>query len=388
MTTIPGATTVNRLSGERFSVVYHVVAEDAADADARAQAIAVEQTIEFPAELVPPGDIQNQIIGQVERIEPLTDGRYKIVISYANETAGPDLVQFLNVIYGNISLLPGIKLQRLDLPQSKLDAFRGPRFGRDGVRELVNVHGRPLMCSALKPMGLSADALAGMAYKFALGGLDLIKDDHGLVNQPFAPFKERVAACADAVRRANEETGLNCLYIPSVTAPAHRVHEYAQFAAEQGAGGLLVCPGIVGLDAMRRLADDDALNLPIMSHPSFSGSLVVGDDHGMSHYAYYGQIQRLAGADMSVYPNFGGRFSFSREECRSIVEGTADPLGELKDAFPAPGGGMTMDKVADMNAFYGTEVVYLVGGGLHRHSDDLTENVRYFMRLINGDGAA
>ena len=387
MTTIPSATKVEGLSGERFQVIYHVVADDHADAQKRAQSIAVEQTIEFPAELVPPGDIADQIIGQVERIAGLPDGRFEVVVSYANETAGPGIVQFLNVIYGNISLLPGIRLERLDLPTSKLVDFVGPRFGRQGVRERVGVQGRPLMCSALKPMGLSPEALAEMAYRFALGGLDLIKDDHGLINQPFSTFRERVERCGEAVQRANQETGLNCLYFPNVTAASDRVQAYAQFAADHGAGGLLICPAITGLDAMRRLAVD-GIDLPVMSHPSFSGSLVTSPHNGISHYAYYGQIQRLAGADMSVYPNFGGRFSFTPEQCRTIVEGTQAKMGHIKDAFPAPGGGMTMDKVATMNAFYGQEVVYLVGGGLHRHSDDLTENVRYFMRLITGGEAA
>jgi Ribulose 1,5-bisphosphate carboxylase, large subunit len=119
-----------------------------------------------------------------------------------------------------------------------------------------------------------------------------------------------------------------------------------------------------------------------MSHPSFYGSMVTSPRSGISHYALYGQLQRLAGADMSIYPNFGGRFSFSVDECRSIVAGTQDAMGHLKPCFPAPGGGMTMEKVPLMNAVYGTEVVYLIGGGLHRHSRDLTANVRYFMRLI------
>lgn len=380
--TLPERPTVAGLSGGRFRVVYEVVADDPADADQRAFAIAVEQTIEFPAELAPAGDIRDHVIGQVEAVTPMPDGRYSVTISYADETAGPDLVQFLNVAYGNVSLLPGVRLARFDLPAAKLRAFSGPRFGRAGVRALVNVHDRPLMCSALKPMGLSAADLAEMAYQFALGGLDLIKDDHGLVNQPFAAFRERVERCSEAVHRANTETGLNCRYLPNVTAPAGDVHEYAQFAAQVGAGGVLICPGLTGFDAMRRIADDDDIALPVMSHPSFYGSMVTSPHNGISHYALYGQLQRLAGADLSVYPNFGGRFSFSPAECRAIVDGTAAEMGHLKPIFPAPGGGMTMEKVPAMNAFYGAEVVYLVGGGLHRHSADLTANVRYFMGLL------
>lgn len=381
MTTLPARPSVAGLSGERFRVVYHLTG-DRAEARRKAEDIAIEQTIEFPADLAPEGDIREHVVGQIERLRRLKSGRWEAVISYSDESAGPDLAQFLNVIFGNISIKPGIRLMALDLPPHKLRAFNGPRFGRAGLRARLNVYGRPLMCSALKPLGLGCADLAEIAYRFALGGLDLIKDDHGLANQPFAPFHERVERCAAAVARANQQTGLNCLYLPNITAPADKVAEYARFARDHGAGGLLICPGITGFDAMRALADDDDIALPIMSHPSFYGSMVTDSRSGCSHYVFYGQLQRLAGADMSVYPNFGGRFAFTVDECRSIVAGTEAAMGHVQACFPAPGGGMTMEKVPLMNAVYGQDVVYLVGGGLHRHSGDLTANVRYFMDLI------
>jgi ribulose-bisphosphate carboxylase large chain len=378
---LPEFVSVSGLSGERFRVVYHLTGSEGA-ARAKAEDIIIEQTVEFPAELAPQGDIRDHIFGRIENFRTLSAGRYEAVISYANETAGSDLVQFLNVVFGNISIKPGIRLVRFELPESKLREFHGPRFGRAGLRERVAVHDRPLMCSALKPMGLSASELAQMAHDFALGGLDLIKDDHGLADQPFAPFKERAARCAEAVAEANNRTGLKCLYFASVTTRVDRVLEYAHYAKSVGAGGLLICPGLTGFDIMRVLADDDTLDLPIMSHPSFYGSYVMNPDQGMGHGALYGQLQRLAGADLSVYPNFGGRFSFSVDECREIVAATETPMGHLKPIFPAPGGGMTMESMPQSQAVYGQEVVYLVGGGLHRRSKDLTENVRYFLSLL------
>jgi ribulose-bisphosphate carboxylase large chain len=380
--TLPEHVAVPGLSGERFYVTYHLTGDEAT-ARAKANEIIIEQTVEFPAELVPSGDIRDHVFGQIEDFYPVEAGqRYVAVISYANETAGSDLVQFLNVAFGNISIKPGIRLMRFDLPVSKLAEFQGARYGRQGLRDLVNVYNRPLMCSALKPMGLSNVDLARMAYDFALGGLDLIKDDHGLADQNFTPFKERIERCAEAVAKANAQTGLNCLYFASITTRVDRVVEYAHFAKAAGAGGLLICPGLTGFDVMRVLAEDNTLALPIMSHPSFYGSYVINPDAGIAHGALYGQLQRLAGADLSVYPNFGGRFAFSVEECRSIVAATSEPMGHLKPIFPAPGGGLTMESMPNAQAVYGSEVVYLVGGGLHRHSKDLTHNVQYFLSLL------
>lgn len=370
-------------SGERFTVTY-LLSGDEPDAYAQACDICLEQTVEFPDDLVPAGPIRDHVLGQIVSFERVGPHRYRAVVSYAVETVGDELTQFLNVVFGNISIKPGIRVERFDLCESLLRHFRGPRFGQAGWREILGVYDRPLLCTALKPMGLSPAQLAEIAYQCALGGLDIIKDDHGLADQAFCPFEERVERCAEAVARANRETGLNCLYMPNVTAPADRVRERARFAREHGAGALLICPGITGFDAMRQLADDETIGLPIMSHPSFSGSLVLSGENGISHYALYGQLQRLAGADASIYPNFGGRFSFSREECLSIVAGCHDPMGKIKPIFATPGGGMSLQSLPALREVYGSQVIYLIGGGLHRHGDDLVENVRYFLRLVSG----
>ncbi|HEY0605660.1 MAG TPA: RuBisCO large subunit C-terminal-like domain-containing protein, partial [Herpetosiphonaceae bacterium] len=312
----------------------------------------------------------------------LSADRYEAVISYAVETAGGELTQLLNVIFGNISIKPGIRVEHLDLPSGLLDIFKGPRFGRQGIRDLLGVPDRPLLCTALKPQGLSARQLADLAYQFALGGIDIIKDDHGLANQSFAPYRERVQACAEAVERANRETGLSCIYMANVTAPADQVVTRARLAKDAGSRGLLIAPGLVGLDTMRLLADDDDLALPIMSHPAFQGSFVTGEEQGIAQRVLFGQLARLAGADATIYPNYGGRFSFSREVCQQIVEASAAPMGSLKPIFPTPGGGMSLERIPDMLDLYGQDVIFLVGGGLLKHSSDIVANCRYFLKLV------
>lgn len=368
------------LSGERLRAVYRLVG-DRRPAWERARDLCLEQTVELPADLVPEGDIRDAIVGRIESFEPAPPDRFKAVVSFAVETVGGELTQLLNVLFGNISLKPGVRLERLELPDSLLRVFAGPRFGREGWRRLLGVPQRPLLCTALKPMGLPPVALAELAYRFALGGIDLIKDDHGLADQPFAPFQERVERCAEAVGRANEITGYRCLYMANVTAAGEQALERALFAKQAGAGALLAAPGLMGFDAMRRLAGDDRVELPVMSHPAFQGGFTVHPDSGVSHYALYGQLVRLAGADATIFPNVGGRFSFSREECAAIAAAAAAPLGALKPIMPTPGGGMSLAQAPAMRTMYGREVIFLIGGGLHRHGPDLVENCRYFRRL-------
>lgn len=373
--------TTLHVSGARLRATYALTGP-ADEARACAERIAVEQTIEFPADLVADDDIRRHVIGRVEAVEATGPALSLVRISYAAETTGGELPQLLNVLFGNCSLYPGVRLVGLDLPPELLRGFRGPRFGVTGLRALLDAPSRPLLTSALKPMGLGAAELAGIADTMVRGGIDVIKDDHGLADQPFAPWEERVRACAAAVRRANEATGARSLYMPSLNAPADEIAERARIARDAGAGGLLVLPGLSGLDAMRRIAADDAIALPIMGHPAFMGSFVISEEAGIEHGLLFGTIFRLAGADLVVFPSYGGRFSFSRDACSSIARACRAPLGDLAPIFPAPGGGMTLDRVAELHDFYGPDTALLVGGDLHR--GDLQENIARMHAAVAG----
>jgi ribulose-bisphosphate carboxylase large chain len=366
------------LSGDRLTVTYHLSANDEVEARERAKGICLEQTVELPEQLLLDDDIRGEVVGRIEALAALPTGQFEVVISYAIETVGDELTQLLNVIFGNTSMQPHIRVEQVSLPASLLRLFKGPRFGRTGLRRLVNVPVRPLLCTALKPMGLSAADLADLAGQFARGGIDLIKDDHGLANQPFAPFRERVRRCADAVAEANQLSGQHCLYIPNITAPAQRVIDNAWFAKSAGAGGVMIAPGLTGLDVVRHLAEADDFGLPIFSHPALRGTFVLSPTQGIAHRLIFGLLPRLAGADASIYVNYGGRFPFSQADCRGIVEATEQPLGHLNPIFPTPGGGMTLARLPEMLDFYGREVILLIAGGLYGHGPNLADNCRQF----------
>ncbi|HBF27361.1 MAG TPA: ribulose 1,5-bisphosphate carboxylase large subunit, partial [Actinobacteria bacterium] len=107
-------------SGDLIEIDYRITAENPR---AIADAIRVEQTIEFPFELAPEW-IQQDVVGQV-----LNDDTHDITIGYDPGVAGGGLVQVLNLLWGNVSLFPGVRVRGLRLPDSILDDFRGPRFG-------------------------------------------------------------------------------------------------------------------------------------------------------------------------------------------------------------------------------------------------------------------
>ena len=377
-----------RSEGEQIEAVYLLRADDVEAAKTRARAIGVEQTVEFPPELIATGTIPGQMIGEVETIEQVDEGHFAATIGYPPATAGSELTQLINVLFGNISIEPGVRLLDFRLPDGLARQFRGPRFGIDGLRALIGVYDRPLLCTAIKPMGLSPGDLADLSYQLALGGIDLIKDDHGLSDQAICPFEERVACCTTAVQRANLETGQRCLYLPNVTGPFPDIGRRARFARDHGAGGLLFCPGLAGLDSMRALADDDRLALPILSHPAFQGSYAASTDAGLSHRVLFGLLNRLAGADGTIFPSYGGRFAYSQAQCREVVAGATEPMASLRPIFPVPAGGMRLARIDELVRFYGRDCMLLIGGDLHAQGPDLVRSCCRFKHLTTDAAAA
>ena len=380
--TVPQQDTVAGLSGRRFSVDY-LIRGTRAEAEKTAQIVSNEQTVEFPGDLVPDGDIREHVMGRVESLEPASDGRYRARISYEEGSAGTDLPQLINLLNGLTSLLPNLQADRVDLPPEMVSRFQGPRFGIRGLRDRLGIQDRPLLCTALKPMGLSSESLAKMADDCARGGLDIMKDDHGITDLPFAPFEERVPRIADAVARANASTVLKCMYAANVTTATDRLIDRALFAQEHGAGMLMVAPAIIGFDAMRMLADDPRIELPILSHPTVSGGYVAGETAPFSFYLYYGQMHRLAGADVSIYANYGGRFPITQEDSHGAVAGCRDEFGGLRRALPMIGGGMSVERGGELREEFGVDSAFLVGGKLHTADGNLTDRVRRFVETVS-----
>lgn len=364
-----------RFSGARFTVEYHLSGAEAG-ARAKAAALCLDQSVELPDELIPPGPIRDHILGRVERFRPVEAGRYEAAISFPCELLTGDCAQLLNVVFGITSLKPGVRVWRLHLPDAVARAWPGPRFGRAGLRERVRVPSRPLVCGVLKPLGLSPEALAELAYQFALGGLDLVKDDQAFSDHQLSPFEERVARCAEAVSSANRETGGACLYVPNVTGPLDAMRKRSLFANRVGAGGVMICPGLTGFDAIQEIAGEDKIDLPILCHPALLGSYAVHPESGMAPAVLYGQLPRLAGADVTIYPNFGGTFRMSEEDCRNVAFETSAPCGPLKPIFPTAAGRLSLDRVRDLCAFYEGEVILILGSGIYQQGGDVVKACR------------
>lgn len=367
---------------QRILVTYHLTTQAASSAEeiaARAEAIAIEQSIEMPASAVRERAVIADYLGRVDSITSLAPGLHRVVLALsagtlsAGASAG-DPGQLMNMLFGNTSLQAGVELVDFVLPQDVLATFRGPRFGIAGLRRATGVEGRALSCSALKPQGSSPGQLAALARTFALAGIDIIKDDHGIADQAYAPFAARVGAVQRAVAAANRETGRRTLYAPSLSGGPARLAAQAAVLRDEGVGMALAAPMVIGLPAFAELVE--TLGVPVLAHPALGGVARIAPP------LLLGKLFRLFGADALIYPNHGGRFSYSPEQCRAIAGAARAPWGGVRPALPVPAGGMTLERVPEMLDFYGEDVMLLIGGGLLSAGDALPARARDFVTQV------
>ena len=370
------------MGAPRFQIVYRITPDDSRPIEAHAKDICLEETVEIPGDCVPRAIWDAGIVGQVEAITPCAapSRAFDVEISYRADIANDSIPNLLNIIFGNISIRRGIKIIDIRLTPDQLRAFGGPRFGVAGLREKLGVFGRPLAATAIKPLGLSVQELARLAAGYALGGLDVIKDDHGLMDQPFHPFKERVARLQEAIRNANAKTGRKTLYFPMIGGRFDQIEAQMEFARAEGCAGALIAPLLIGPDTGFHLARK--YGLAVMTHPSFTGTHFHDPEHGMTPAMLLGRLFRVFGADISVFPNAGGRFTFTEQECRDLAIAMQEPLGNVKPGFPSPAGGMTIERIDSMVAGFGHDAVFLIGGALMRHSPDPEVGARAFIAAI------
>lgn len=367
---------------ERFVVSYKIKANSYEEAKKIAFSIQVEQTVEFPYDFLPNDWFKDNIVGKLVSLDKIEDNGYLARISYLVELTSLEVTQFLNVVFGNSSLQPNIWVVDIELAPSLIKRFQGPRFGIDGLRAYLDVPKRAMLQAVIKPMGHSTSDLAKMCEAYAAGGVDVIKDDHGITNQIFSPFEERVKACVDAVNRGNEKSGRKTIYAANVSGDGEQTIERAYRAKELGASALMVAPGLVGFSMLNRLATDDKLNLPIISHPAFSGGYVMNGLSGIDFTIWFGLLNRIFGADMSIFVSYGGRFTFTPEQCKVVSNKLLDEKLLIKRACPAPGGGVTEARLPELMKLYGQDVMYLVGGDMFRRGNDLRANSAHFMEIL------
>ena len=99
----------------------------------------------------------------------------------------------LSTIIGNISMAGRLKLLDIKFPKEYMDGFLGPKFGVEGIRDLLGVYDRPLLNNMVKPCTGYTPEVGCKLFSLAIeGGVDIVKDDELIADPPFCPREERI----------------------------------------------------------------------------------------------------------------------------------------------------------------------------------------------------
>ncbi|MGC8878630.1 MAG: RuBisCO large subunit C-terminal-like domain-containing protein [Anaerolineae bacterium] len=310
--------------------------------------------------------LMSKVLGYYEI--PAPRGTRKAIVQLAFPTAAWDMnvnmPMLLLSISGNIfAFADHVRLLDVYIPKPIAVKFKGPKFGIEGMRQLLGVYDRPLCLQIIKPkMGMTPEETAAQVYQTALGGADMCKDDEMCSELHNCPFDRRLEAVLKALERAERETGQKHIYLVSITDEAHRVREKARRAVKMGANGLLLAYS-AGLSTLKEITEDPEINVPVMLHPSH----MLGMLKTFSWVALC-KLCRLAGADLMLTPSLWSSLqTCSVEEEMRASQTLRAPFYHIKRAWPMPSAGMYPGLAEVLIQEHGIDFIVPAGGGMLGH---------------------
>jgi 2,3-diketo-5-methylthiopentyl-1-phosphate enolase len=390
--------------------------DDKADFHKKAQSIAIGLTVGSWTDLPEAQKASMQAhLGLVIDVKIFEQGQNPAIperhadiqIAYPDANFSRDIPALLVTVFGKLSMDGRIKLLDLRFSAAFLSAFDGPKFGIEGVRSRLGVQDRPLLMSIFKSViGHDIHGLREQFLQQALGGVDLIKDDEILFENPLTPLTKRVEICMEAAKEAEQTTGQKLLYAVNITGATSRLAEQAERGIAAGANAILFNVLAYGFDALYELSSNPNINVPIMAHPAMAGAFYPSPYHGISASLLLGKLMRIAGADLVLFPSPYGSVVMPREENMAIKQTLlttklqedyvythgeiSHPFPALAASFPVPSAGIHPGLVPNILRDFGLEVVVNAGGGVHGHPMGTAAGGRAFRQAMeaNAQGIA
>jgi len=294
-----------------------------------------------------------------------------VQIAYPVENIPTDISGLLTAVVGNISMAASwnqaVKLIDLWLPKVWVEDFKGPKFGIEGVREILKVPKRPVINSMIKPCsGITPDVHAKLFYEAAAGGVDIIKDDELLSVQKYCDPLERVTRCREMIDKAESEKGEKTLYTVNITTRLDKLMDLAEKAIEHGANALML-NSAAGFEALRMLAEDPSIKVPLLFHPAVWGTYSSHPYQGMAYWVT-AKLARLCGCDLQLFPSYYGKFpGWTREVNVAIFSTLRTKFYHIKRSFPGAGGGIHAGMVELAIKDWGLDQQIPAGAGVHGH---------------------
>ncbi|MGC8843376.1 MAG: RuBisCO large subunit C-terminal-like domain-containing protein, partial [bacterium] len=257
-----------------------------------------------------------------------------------------------------------VKILDFELPEKMLRNFPGPKFGLEGMKELVGLRKEDLLLGMfVKPCaGLTVEEVAERCGEAAMAGVDIVSDDEKMANPEYCPLEEKVKAVKEAIKRAERKV----LYFAHITTSPDKIKERAYRALEAGADGLMIHILASGFHSLSILARDKNINVPIYVE---SGGRSIYDrlpNWGLSSVAF-AKLIRLLGGDALQTGVVGGYLRPDVEIAKEMTRAMRAPLDGIKDCAPALAGGLKPANLGDNLAVFGMDVLAIAGVGILSH---------------------
>lgn len=335
----------------------------------------------FGAKVVAIYEVPDTGADHVEDLPPM----YIIQIAFPIANMGTSLPMMLSTIFGNISASGMLKFIDCAFPKKYIEQFQGPKFGVEGMREVLGVKDRPLLNAMIKPnIGWTPEEGAEIFYNAAKGGVDIIKDDELLpADESFCPLKERVTRFMEKERQVFEETGEHTLYSVNITDSVDKIKDNAYRAIEYGANSIMLNVYTSGHGALKMLADDPNIKVPILAHVDFVGAYASSTYTGISAPLVIGKITRLAGGDFQINGHPWGKFPVPYKVFYRSFKFFTQPWWNIKPMMYACSGGTTQLVVKNCIDALGTDIILAAGGGVHGHPDGSEAGARSMRQAID-----
>ncbi|AEF96817.1 type III ribulose-bisphosphate carboxylase [Methanotorris igneus] len=288
-------------------------------------------------------------------------------------------------IAGNIfgmKIVDGLRILDYRFPEKFVKAYRGPRYGIDGIRKLLKVEERPLLGTIVKPkVGLKTDEFAEVAYNAWIGGCDIVKDDENLVSQSFNKFEDRIFKVLELRDKAEEETGEKKIYMPNITAPYREMIKRAELAEDAGSEYVMLDVVVLGFSAVQQFREED-FKFVIHAHRAMHAAITRSKDWGITMLTL-AKIYRLLGVDQLHIGTVVGKMEGERAEvCAIRDEIVLDKVEKddknkffdqdwfgMNNVFPVASGGVYPKLVPEIIEILGKDVIIQAGGGIHGHPE-------------------
>jgi 2,3-diketo-5-methylthiopentyl-1-phosphate enolase len=310
---------------------------------------------------------------------------YIIQVAFPVANFGTSIPMMLSTVFGNISASGMLKWIDVAFPKEYVEKFKGPQFGVQGLRDVLGVPDRPLVNAMIKPnIGWTPDEGAQIFYEAARGGVDVIKDDELLpADEAFCPLKERVTKFMAMEKKAFEETGEHTLYAVNITDDVAKVRDNAKRAVEYGANCLMINAYTAGFSALKMLADDPELNVPILAHIDFVGAMAGSTYTGINAPLLIGKLVRLSGGDFQINGHPWGKFPIPPKMFYRSFKFFTQPWWNIKPMMYAASGGTTQLAVPHIMKASGTDVILAAGGAVHGHPDGSCAGAKSMRQAID-----